>query len=96
MELVSEKHIVQTKDIRGNKPRLADTRITVSDVVTWHFRLGISLEEIAAKYDLSLAAVYAAVSYYYDHKSEIDQEIEANRAYYDQQKQRSPSLVEQN
>jgi uncharacterized protein (DUF433 family) len=95
MELVTERHIVQSKDVRGNKPRLADTRITVSDVVMWHFRLGYSLEEVAVKFDLSLASVYAAISYYYDHKSDIDTEIEASRAYYDKQKQLNLSLVKQ-
>ena len=95
MELVSEKHIVQTEDVRGNKPRIADTRITVSDVVTWHFRLGLSLEEIAVKYDLSLASVYAAISFYYDHKVEIDAEIDASRIYYREQQQQTPSLVQE-
>jgi hypothetical protein len=37
--------------------------------------LGQSAEQIVAKYDLTPAAVHAALAYYYDHKSEIDELI---------------------
>ncbi len=93
MELVLEKHIERTPEIRSGKPRIAGRRITVSDIVVWHFRMGLSLEEIAVKYDLPLSAVYAAVSYYFDHKDEIDAEIDAGRLFYEEQKRHSPSLL---
>ncbi len=32
-------------------------------------------DEIATGYRLSLAQVYAALAYYYEHKAEIDQDI---------------------
>ena len=95
MELVIEIHIEKTEGIRGGKARIAATRIAVSDVVIWHFRQGESLDEIGATYDLPLAAVYAAIAYYYDHKDEIDAEIENGRATYEQLKATSPSLVQQ-
>ena len=94
MALVLETHIKITKGLRGGKPHLAGTRITVSDVVIWHLRQGQTLEEIAARYDLSLAAVYAAIAYYYDHRAEIDTEIEQSRATYEKLKRESVSLVE--
>lgn len=93
MELVAERHIVQHPTIRHNKPHIAGTRVSVSDIVTWHFRMGLSLEEIAAKYDLLLAAVYAAISYYFDYQVEIDAEIDAAQAYYDTMKATQPSLL---
>lgn len=93
MTLVLEKHISQSANVRGGKARLSDTRITVSDVVSWHFHRGLSLDEIAAKYDLPLGAVYAAIAYYYDHQVEIDREIDASLAAYYQQKQETPSLL---
>jgi hypothetical protein len=34
--------------------------------------MGQSLEEIAGKYDLSLASVHAAMAYYYDHREDIE------------------------
>jgi uncharacterized protein (DUF433 family) len=76
IEAVLDKHIEITPEVRGGKPRIAGRGITVADIVLMHWRLGISLEEIAGKYDLPLAAVYAAMSYYYDHKREIDQSID--------------------
>lgn len=95
MTLVLEKHIEVTVGLRGGKPHISGTRIAVSDVVIWHLRQGQSLEEIAARYDLSLAGVYAAIAYYFDHRKEIDKEIEASRQYYEKMKRASRSLVEQ-
>jgi len=60
--------------VRSGKPRLASTRITVADVVLMNLRLDLSLEEIAATYDLPLAAVYAAMAYYHDHRDDIGRE----------------------
>lgn len=94
MELVLDKHIEKTAGIRGGKARITGTRITVSDVVTGHFRLGESLDEIAVTYDVPLAAVYAAIAYYLDHKDEIDSEIENNRLFYEEHKAKTPSLVQ--
>ncbi len=95
MELVLEKHIERTPEVRSGKPRIAGRRITVSDIVVWHFRMGLSLEEIAVKYDLPLSAVYAAVSYYFDHKDEIDAEIDAGQLFYEERKRRSSSLLKE-
>lgn len=95
MELVLEKHIEKTAEVRGGKARITGTRIAVSDIVIWHFRQGESLDEIAVTYDLPLAAVYAAIAYYFDHKNEIDTEIENGRLYYEKMKATTPSLVQQ-
>ena len=93
MALILEKHLEKTPGIRNGKPHIIGTRITVSDIVVWHFRIGLSLEEIAVKYDLSLSAVYAAVSYYYDHKKEIDLELTSAKAFYESSRESSPSLL---
>jgi uncharacterized protein (DUF433 family) len=95
MEFVLEKHIVSTPGVRAGKPRIAGTRISVSDVVVWHFQMGLSLEEIAVKYNLPLAAVYAAISFYFDNKEEIDAKIEEGRIFYETNKKANPSLLEQ-
>lgn len=72
MQAVSREHIEISLDIRGGKPRIAGTRIAVEDVAVMHLREGYSLMEIAGKYDLSLASVYAAMAYYFDYRDEID------------------------
>ena len=54
------------------KPRIVGTRITVAAIAEMYLEMEQSLEEIAVKYDLSLAAVHGAMAYYYDHREEID------------------------
>lgn len=81
MEAVLDRHIEITTEVRGGRPHIAGTRITVADIVIMHLRLGQSLEEIAGKYNLDLADLYAAMAYYYDHRSEIDEGIEADEAF---------------
>ncbi|MDF5715089.1 MAG: DUF433 domain-containing protein [Rhizonema sp. NSF051] len=81
--------------MRGGKPRIAGTRITVADVVIMHRRMGQSLEEIAAKYNLSLAALYAAMAYYYDNQAEIDQSIQEDEAFVDAFMRKNPSRLQE-
>ena len=70
-----------TPNISGGKPRIAGHRITVENIVIWHERMGKSVDEIATEYDLTLADVYAALAYYFDHRAEIDQSIEESKAF---------------
>src|SRR5437773_9464156 len=86
-------HIEATTGTRGGKPRIAGTRITVADIVLMHRRMGRALEEIAGTYDLSLAAVYAAMAHYYDHKLEIDQSLDEEEAFAEAFKQNNPSRL---
>ena len=92
METVTA-HIEATPGIAGGKPRVAGHRITVQDVVIWHERMGLSADEIATEYGLSLAEVYAALSYYYDHREEIDQAIRADEDFVADLRQRTPSKL---
>ena len=93
-EMVLNGHIEVVPAVRGGKPRLAGTRITVDDVVLMHFRLGRSLEEIAGKYDLSLAAVYSAMAYYYDHRDEVDRRIEEDQVFDEAFRRENPSPLQ--
>lgn len=88
-------HIEATLGTRGGKPRIAGTRITVADVVLMHRRLGRALEEIAGTYDLPLAATYAAMAYYYDHKDEIDQSLDHEEALAEAFRRNNPSLLQE-
>ena len=71
IQQISTEYIAIAPEYCFGKPRLIGTRITVADLAGMYLDLGQSLEEIAAKYDLSLAAVHAAMAYYYDHREEI-------------------------
>jgi len=75
------QHIEITPGISGGKPRIAGHRITVENIVIWHERMGKSADEIATEYDLTLADVYTALAYYFDHRTEIDQSLEESRTF---------------
>jgi uncharacterized protein (DUF433 family) len=95
MELATVQHIIQTPGLRGGKPHIAGTRITVSDVAFFHLGWGWSAAEIAAEYNLSLASIHAALSYYYDNRDEIDRRTAEDDAYAESLEQKYPSLLQE-
>jgi uncharacterized protein (DUF433 family) len=94
MQIALEQHIVVDPGIHGGKPRIAGTRITVSDVVLMHLRLGQSLEQIAGHYDVSLAALHAAMTYYYDHQAEIERSMQEEDSTFRALREATPSLLQ--
>ena len=95
MKVTLDRYIELTPDIRGGKPRIAGRRITVADVAIAYLRLGQSLEEVAAEYDLTLSEVYAAMSFYYDNKVVIDESIQASEVLADSLRPLYPSLLQE-
>ncbi len=89
-----DRHIEITPGVRSGKPRIAGTRITVADVAIMYLQMGHSLEEIAGKYQLSLASVHAAMAFYYDHREEIDQRIASSVAFASSDRLKHPSLLQ--
>lgn len=87
-------HIVSTPGVAGGRPRIAGHRMRVQDVAVWHERMGMSPDEIADQFDLTLGQVYAALAYYFDHRQEIHKDIERDRKFIAAAKRRSPSLVQ--
>ncbi len=61
--------------IRSGRPYILGTTVTVADIAIAHLYHGQDADGIASWYALSLSQVYAALSYYYDHKPEIDEQI---------------------
>lgn len=92
-KVVLDQHIEITPDIAGGKPRIAGHRITVQNIVIWHEWMGLSADEIAAEYDLTLSEVYAALAYYYDHRAEIDESIRADEAFVEELRRVTPSKL---
>ncbi len=95
MKVALDRYIELTPDTRGGKPRIAGRRITVADIAIAYLRLGQSLEEVAAEYDLTLAEVYAAMSFYYDNKVAIDESIQASEVFADSLRPLYPSLLQE-
>ena len=92
---VLDKHIEITPGIAGGKPRIAGRRITVQNIVIWHERMGMSADEISSEYDLTLADVYAALAYYFDHVEEINKSIREGEAFVEEMRKKNVSVLEQ-
>jgi uncharacterized protein (DUF433 family) len=72
--------IVCSDDIRGGRPRVAGTGVTVRRIVGW-YKQGLTPEEIITELPhLSLAQVYAALTYYHANREEIEADIIAEAA----------------
>ncbi len=92
--LTSATHLDATPGVCGGKPRVAGTRIRVQDIVVWHDRLGLSADEIVSRFpQLTLAGVYCALSYYHDHRHEIDAQMEEGQKLVDEMRQLYPSKL---
>ena len=66
-------HITFTPE---GKPTIDGMRIKVEMIATLH-NVGVPTEQMVEDYPpLTLAQIYSALAYYYDHKDEIDRQIE--------------------
>ena len=61
--------------IRGGRPKIAGTGVTVMRVAGW-YKLGLTPEEIAGQYGhLTLAQVHAALAYYHANPDEVEADL---------------------
>lgn len=74
--------IASSPDLRGGRPHIAGTGVTVMRIAGWH-QLGCTPEEIARKTGLSLAQIYAALAYYHANQDAIDADLADETAEYD-------------
>ncbi|MFL6194186.1 MAG: DUF433 domain-containing protein [Thermoanaerobaculia bacterium] len=90
-----KEHIDATPGVCGGKPRIAGHRIRVADVVVCHEHQGMSPDEIVANYPgLTLADVYAALAYYFDHRDEIRNDIAEERRFAEEMRRKTPSVLQ--
>ena len=72
--------IVSSPTIRGGRPRIAGTGVTVRRIVGW-YKHGLSPEEIVDQFGhLTLAQVYAALTYYHANRDAIEADLAAEEA----------------
>jgi uncharacterized protein (DUF433 family) len=82
--------------IRGGRPCIAGTGITVHRIVQWH-KMGESPKAIADEFPhLNLAQVYAALAYYFANYDEVEREIRAEeeeerQLYEEHRRRKDPS-----
>ena len=75
--------ITQSLGIRGGRPRVAGSGITVMRIAGWH-QLGSSPGEIGRKTGLSLAQIHAALAYYFVNQETMDADLASEAAAYDE------------
>jgi uncharacterized protein (DUF433 family) len=72
--------ITRTPEIRGGRPRIAGTGVTVRRIATW-YQLGLAPEEITREVPhVTLAQVHAALAYYHANRDEIEADMAAEKA----------------
>ena len=62
-------------NIRKGRPHILGTSVTVADVAIAKLYHALDADGIADWYALTLPQVYTALAYYYEHKTEVDQQI---------------------
>ena len=73
-------HIIRIEGHQGGEPMVRSAHVTVRTIVE-QSRLGTTPEELVAGHPpMTLAEVYDALSYYYDHTDEMEQIIAENNA----------------
>lgn len=84
--------ITHSSEIRGGRPIIVGTGVTVRRIAGW-YKLGLTPEEIRDEYGhLSLAQVYAALTYYHANREVIEADIaneEAEAKQFEQEWQQS-------
>jgi uncharacterized protein (DUF433 family) len=66
--------------VRGGRPKVAGTGLTVSRIAGW-YKMGMTPEEIALEYaHLTLAQVHAALAYYHVNRDEIEADLGQEQA----------------
>ena len=91
MPAVLAPHIESVRGICGGKPKVAGKRFTVQHIYVLHERLRMSAEEIVDQYDLTLAEVFAALAYAFDHQKEMEKAIRRDDEAVREFKRKNPS-----
>jgi len=81
--------ITRTPGVRGGRPCVAGTGVSVMRIAGW-YKQGWIPEEIARRLELTLAQVHAALAYYHANQEEIEANLADEAAEYDRlQKERN-------
>lgn len=79
MQLVDTPNPHSLREDAHGVIRVGQTRVTLASVIAL-FEQGASAEEIALRYEaLTLAEVYAALSFYMSHRGEVDAYLDGQR-----------------
>ncbi len=73
-------YVIQDEGICGGQPRIAGTRLKVQTIALEFERLGWTTDRICDSHPgITLAQLHAALSYFYDHREDIDLAVREDR-----------------
>src|SRR5436853_534964 len=94
MDKLLTQHITKTPGVCGGKACIAGHRVRVADIVVWHEKRGYSPDEIIDMFSgITLADVYAALTYYFDNRQEIEDEFKKSDEWAEWLKANVPSKI---
>jgi len=78
--VVKHPYITKKSEISKGSPIIAGTRMRVLDIIIEYEYLGHSPDEIISAHPhLILPQIHDALSFYYEHREEMDQEIRSRK-----------------
>lgn len=87
--LIDHPYIERRRGVCGGRPVLKGSRFPVSSIVI-NYKRGLTPDEILQAFpDLPPAAVYDALSYYFEHQEELEQDIAELRRLSQEMEQRA-------
>jgi uncharacterized protein (DUF433 family) len=90
-ETLEIPRIVRTPGTCGGKPRIDGHRIKVEHIAICYERMGMTPDEIVSAHPtINLAQVHAALAYYFEHKDEIDADIEEGNRFVEELSANTP------
>ena len=79
---IQSKYVVRDEGICDGQPRIAGTRLKIQGIALEYRRLEWTPDQICESHPgITLAQVHAALSYYYDHREEIDLSIHNDKEF---------------
>jgi len=79
---IQSEYVVRDEGICDGQPRIAGTRLKIQGIALEHGRLGWTPDQICESHSgITLAQVHAPLSYYYDHREEIDLSIHNDKEF---------------
>ncbi len=82
-----------TEGVNGGRPCIAGTGISVLQIAAT-FNSGLTPEEIQSEYpQVSVASVYAAITYYMANREAIDAELREEAEAFERDRARGPHIV---
>ncbi len=90
---VTAAHVNRIPGVCGGKPCIAGRRIRVYHVYIWHEVDGLSVDEIARQYRLTVAQVYAALTYTLEHIEDMQAEMQEEAVVVSESMRKNPTKL---